>query len=742
MYIQVTNNGTQFHLTNGRLSYIFHVMKNGQLGHLYYGKALRGREDFSRLQAYHVQTGNSTQLDDDSAFSIESFRQEIPSYGKGDFRSPAISLRMPDGSHVTNFVYKNYEIKEGKPSLPDLPAAYANNKDASTLQIRLVEKRLKLELVLNYTVFHDLPVITRSVSLDNRGLDRIFIERLMSASVDFPEKDFEMVHLAGAWARECHIKTRQLQSGIQSIGSARGASSHHYNPFLALKRFNTTEHTGEVYGFNLVYSGNFLAQAEIDHYDNTRILLGINPFRFEWRLEPDECFHSPEAVMVYSEEGMNGMSQAFHDLYREHLIPKHWQKEIRPILINNWEATYFDFNEEKLLAIAEKAKDVGIELFVLDDGWFGSRNDDTTSLGDWKVNKNKLPKGLKHLAEGVRLRGLKFGLWFEPEMISPKSNLYESHPEWAIKTPGEHPTLSRNQRVLDFTQDEVVQFIYEQMAQIIRETELSYIKWDMNRYITEAYSSGLEADCQDEFYHRYILGVYKLYDRLTKEFPSVLFESCAGGGGRVDPGLLYFAPQVWISDNTDAVERLKIQYGTSMVYPIYSMGSHVSAVPNHQTLRHTPLSMRGDVALFGTFGYELDPGELTAAEQKVIEGQIQKYKQHRALIRDGDFYRLINPFETNETAWMIVSKDKHEALIGFYQVRAMPNWRRQQNVRLAGLERDWEYVVDGQCFYGDELMTIGLPLPEEFNGVNGATAKRSGDYQSHIFYLQLKGKQN
>ena len=738
MYISVTNGGTQFHLSNSKLSYIFHVMKNGQLGHLYYGKAIRGRDDFSHLQAYEVPTGNSTHLVDDPAFSIESFRQEIPSYGKGDFRDPAISICMEDGSHVINFVYKNYEITGGKPSLPGMPATYADNEEASTLQVTLEEKRLGLELVLNYTVFHDLPVITRSARLENRGLERIYIERIMSTSVDFPDKEFVMIHLAGAWAREGHIKTRKLESGIQSIASARGASSHHHNPFLAFKRSDTTEHAGDVFGFNLVYSSNFLAQAEVDHYENTRVLLGINPFRFKWSLQPNENFHSPEAVMVYSAEGLNGMSQAFHDLYRNHLIPNRWQKEIRPILINNWEATYFDFNEEKLLSIADEAKALGIELFVLDDGWFGSRNNDTTSLGDWSVDRKKLPRGLSYLGNEVRSRGLKFGLWFEPEMVSPISNLYEEHPDWAISTPGEEPTLSRNQRVLDFTKDEVVEHIYEQMAQIIRDTKLSYIKWDMNRYITEAYSSGLSADCQDEFYHRYILGVYKLYDRLIKEFPSVLFESCAGGGGRVDPGLLYYAPQVWISDNTDAIERLKIQYGTSLAYPIYSMGSHVSAAPNHQTLRNMPISIRADVAYFGTFGYELDPNQLSHIEREEIGKQVQFYKRHRQLIRDGDFYRLLNPFETNETAWMIVSKDKSEALLGFYQVRAIPNWKRRQNLRLTGLIEELEYEADGQLYYGDELMSIGLPLPVEYNGVNKSTAKRGGDYQSCTYYIRQK----
>ncbi|MEH7010869.1 alpha-galactosidase [Neobacillus niacini] len=738
MLIHTNQEKNQFHLTNGHVSYIFHVMKNGQLGHLYYGKALRHRNDFSHLQTYDVPTAASCHVyEDDPAFSLETLRQEYPAYGNSDFREPAISVGKEGIPHVPNFIYNSFRIVEGKPELNGLPATYVNeNDEASTLQIILKDKFIQAELTLHYTIFRDKPVITRSASLKNEGTENLVIDRIMGASLDLPDKDFIFTHLAGTWSRERHVKERKLEMGIQSISSLRGASSHHHNPFLALKRPASTEHTGEVYGFNFVYSSNFIMQVEVDHYDIARLTVGIHPFGFKWNLVPDESFQSPEVVMVYSDQGLNGMSQAFHNLYRENLIPNQWKKEERPILINNWEATYFDFNEERLVNIAKSASELGIELFVLDDGWFGKRNDDTSSLGDWYEDLDKLPNGLESLAGKIAETGMKFGLWFEPEMISPNSELFKDHPDWAVGMPGQHHTLGRNQLVLDFSRPEIVDYIYEKMSDIIKRTDLSYIKWDMNRNITEAFSRKLSAQQQGEFFHRYILGVYSLYERLTKEFPHVLFESCAGGGGRFDPGMMYYAPQAWTSDDTDAVERLKIQYGTSFAYPIYSMGSHVSAVPNHQTLRETPLSTRANTAYFGTFGYELNPLMLTEEEREEIKGQVAFYKQHRSLIRNGHFYRLLSPFEGNETAWMIVSPNQSEALVGYYKVLAAPNGRKHQTLRLCGVDEAKVYQVAGRNYYGDELMQIGLQLPTEFNGVNSQKAKRGGDFQSQVFHIK------
>lgn len=739
--IHVNEETKQFHLTNEKISYIFHVMKNGQLGHLHYGKRLHHREDFSHLQRYDNPTSASCHpYEQDPAFSLETSKQEYPSYGTSDFREPAVSIRRLNGSHVTNFQYHSYRLVEGKPALEGLPATYAEKDEAETLQIVLKDSLLDAELVLNYTIFKNYPVITRSVQLINHSEEAFYVERLMSASVDFEGKDFSMIHLSGAWSRERHVKERPLETGIQAVSSIRGASSHHHNPFLALKRPFTTEETGEAYGFNFVYSSNFLAQVEVDHYDVSRVTMGIHPFRFEWKLNGKETLQSPEVVMTYSAEGLNGMSQAFHNVYRTHLIKKQWREVERPILINNWEATYFDFDEEKLVNIATEAQKLGIELFVLDDGWFGKRDNDTSSLGDWWEDKAKLPNGLERVSQRVHEAGLQFGLWFEPEMISLRSELFQEHSEWAIQTPDREMTFGRNQFVLDFSRPEIVEYLYEKMAGIIQKTGLSYIKWDMNRYITEAYSTQLNEDQQGEFFHRYILGVYRLYDKLTQAFPNVLFESCAGGGGRFDPALLHYAPQAWASDDTDAVERLKIQYGTSFAYPIYSIGSHVSAVPNHQTLRETPIETRAATAYFGTFGYELNPLELSEEEKEAVKQQISFYKEQRKLIRDGSFYRLKSPFQGNETSWAVVSQDQTEVLVGYYKVLATPTVKTNQTLRIQGLKLNAEYVVDGydQTFYGDELTAIGLPLPVEFNGVNGNRAERGGDYQAQIFYLRQK----
>lgn len=728
----------QFHLTNGLVSYIFHVMKNGQLGHLYFGKALRNREDFSHLQIYDVPTAASCHVyADDPAFSLDTLRQEYPVYGSSDFREPAINVKREKVSHVPDFKYASFNFIKGKPKFDGLPATYANNaEDAYTLQILLKDDFLEAELTLNYTIFRDKPVITRSASLKNVSVEKLIIDRIMGAVLDLPDKDFILTHLGGAWGRERHIKERKLDMGIQAISSLRGASSHQHNPFLGLRRHSTTEHTGEVYGFSFIYSSNFIMQVEVDHYDIARLSVGIHPFGFNWILKPNELFQTPEVAMVFSDQGLNGMSQAFHSLYRDNLIPEQWKRKERPILLNNWEATYFDFNEEKLVNIAKSASELGIEMLVLDDGWFGKRNDDTSSLGDWYVDLIKLPNGLENLAKKISETGMKFGLWFEPEMISPNSDLNRKHSDWAVGMEGQQRTLGRNQLVLDFSRPKIVDYIYDKMSEIIKKTNLSYIKWDMNRNITEAFSNKLEPDQQGEFFHRYILGVYSLYERLGKEFPHVLFESCAGGGGRFDPGMLYYAPQTWTSDDTDAVERLKIQYGTSLVYPLYSIGSHVSAVPNHQTLRETSLSTRANVAYFGTFGYELNPLMQSDDEREEIKMQVEFYKMFRGVIHDGDFFRLLNPFVGNETAWMVVKQDRSEALVGYYKVLATPNPPKHQFLRLRGLEKDKEYEVEGKLYFGDELMEVGLQLPIEFNGVNSHLYKRGGDFQSKVFYLR------
>ena len=642
MAIIFHENSGIFHLTNPYVSYLIRIMENGQLENLYYGKRIRDREDFSYMHDEMARPHLAVSLPDPSMLSMQYTRQEYPVYGTGDYRTPALTIRQENGSRISVFVYETHTVFRGKPSLEGLPATYTESDDeAETLEIRLFDKVTSTALILSYTLFEDLPVITRHARIHQEGDQSIYIERAMSCSVEFIDRDYEMVQLSGAWARERYVRVRPLEMGLQGIqgisGTCGGAEE---NPFLALKRPCTTEQQGEVYGFSLVYSGNFLAQTEVSTFGMSRVLMGISPESFTWKLEKGETFTTPEAVMVWSDRGLNGMSQVYHRLYRRRLARGYWRDRERPILLNNWEGTYFDFNEEKLLQMARKAKEVGVELFVLDDGWFGERNDDFRGLGDWFCNRDKIPSGIGGLSRKINEIGLKFGLWVELEMINMDSDLYRAHPDWVLRTPDRYPSQSRHQHVLDFTRPEVVDHIHDMIAKILRESQISYIKWDMNRYMTEPFSAHLGPDRQGEVMHRYILGVYSLYERLTREFPEILFESCASGGARFDPGMLYYAPQAWCSDDTDASERCKIQYGTTMVYPVSMIGSHVSAVPNHQLSRTTPLKTRGAVAMFGTFGYELDLDTLSPAEIGIVKEQIERMKKLRRMIQiDSDFYR-------------------------------------------------------------------------------------------------------
>lgn len=740
--IHINEEAKEFHLSNGQVSYIFRVEpKIKQLEQLFFGKSIKHRESFSYLVERENRPANNL-YEGDHTSALEHIKQEYPGFGTTDFRYPAHQVKWPIGDRVTHLEYYSHKVRKGKPVLEGFPATYTeNDTEAETLTITLKDAYSELEVYLNYTIFAALPVITRSTCFVNQGSETIELENVMSASVDLPDANYDLLHLNGAWARETHVERKALHTGLQSVSSARGASSHAHNPFMALVRPDSTETVGEVYGFSLVYSGNFSAQVEVDTYHVTRAMIGINPFRFNWQLDPNASFQTPEAVMVYSDKGLNGMSQAFHELYRTRLARGVWRDKERPVLINNWEATYFDFNENKILEIAENAAELGVELFVLDDGWFNKRNDDSTSLGDWFEDESKLPNGIKGLSEKIHQLGLKFGLWFEPEMVNKDTTLYEQHPDWIIQVPGKNVSHGRNQFVLDFSRPEVVDNLFQQMDTIIEGSQIDYIKWDMNRYISEAFSISLPADRQGELYHRYILGVYDLYERLIAKHPEILFESCAGGGARNDPGMLYYAPQAWASDDTDAVERLKIQYGTSMVYPISSIGSHVSAVPNHQVGRMTSMDMRSHVAYFGTFGYELDITMLSHEETESIQQHIQFFKKHRKLIQQGDFYRLKSPFEGNHTAWMIVSRDQAEAVVGFYQVLGTPNPAYERLV-LTGLDPEKRYAVHPmqQERYGDDLMAAGLIFADDVTTDRGKdwTFNRHGDFTSNIFYLTSK----
>lgn len=727
----------EFHLYNQEISYIIKILDNDQPGQLYYGKRLTHREDFSHLFEYAMRDMSPYAFEGNSTFSLENIKQEYPIFGCGDMRFPAYEIERENGSHVVEFVYKEHKIYNGKPKLEGLPATYVESDDeAQTLELVLEDTSINTRIVLLYTIYEAFPVIARSVRFECDSDEKITLLSAMSACVDLPDKDYEMIDLAGVWARERHVRRHKLDYGIQSIYSMRGCSSYQFNPFLALARENADEFQGQVYGFSLVYSGNFLAQTEVDNYDTARVLMGIHPNGFKWTLGKGESFQTPEMVMVYSEAGLNGMSQTFHKLYRTRLARGTWRDKVRPILINSWEAFYFDFDAPKLLGLADAAADLGMELFVLDDGWFGKRDDSTSSLGDWYPNEEKLKGTLKELAEKINAKGLKFGLWIEPEMTNKDSDLYRAHPDWLLAEQGKRICHSRTQYVLDFSKKEVREYIGDMLENLLAEVPVSYIKWDMNRTFSEVFSNGNDREYQGKVCHKYILGVYELYERLTSRFPHVLFESCASGGARFDPGMLYYAPQGWTSDDTDAIERLKIQYGTSMVYPVSCMGSHVSASPNHQTNRVTPLETRADVAYFGTFGYELDLLKLGEEDKAEIRRQIAFMKEKRDLIQKGTFYRLKSPFEGNETAWMIVSEDQKKALVGYYRVMQPVNVGFKR-LKLKGLKEDTCYKVSGYAYdcYGDELMQVGMILSDSASGVWKKGVNDKGDFQAEVFEI-------
>lgn len=703
-----------FHLQSAKMSYIMQIV-NGYVLHAYWGKRLRMEEKPQSL------------INMNGPMLLDRLPQEYPQYGSGDFRNPAYQVRLGDGSRITELKYQGHRIVAGKPQLEGLPSIYAENEDeAETLELDLKDEYSGLEVTLSYTVFKHSDALTRSVRFTNHGGGKLQLLRALSASVDLPKADFEMIYLAGAWSREAQIQRRPLGPGGTVIEGRRGGmSGHQLNPFVALASPGTDENHGEVYSLSFVYSGNFAAGAEVDSFGMTRFSIGLNPFDFTWVLEPGQSFQTPEAVMVYSSGGLGEMSRTYHRLYRTRLCRGIYRDKERPILVNNWEGTYFDFNTDKLVSIAKAGAELGIELFVLDDGWFGKRDNDRTSLGDWTPDLRKLPGGLTDLAGQVNGLGMKFGLWVEPEMISPESDLYRAHPDWCLHVEGRRRTEARWQLVLDYSRAEVRDYIYETLSGIFSSVPIAYIKWDMNRHLTEIGSAASAPEHQSEIAHRYILGLYDLLERLTSRFPHILFESCCSGGGRFDPGMLYYMPQTWTSDDTDAVERLKIQYGTSLVYPISSIGAHVSAVPNHQVHRMTPLKMRGDVAMSGNFGYELDLTKFTEEEKELVKEQVKQYKEIRSLVQQGDQYRLLSPFEGDETAWMFVSGDRKEALAFYFRVLAKPH-PADTRLKLNGLNPDFDYRIEGMdgVWPGDRLMEVGLLVPE-----------LKGDYASTSFKL-------
>ena len=703
---EIIINDKLLHLRNDHVSYVIGLLEGGIPAHLYFGKRVSGLNPAAILRHYDLPVDGSFSM---QGCSLDHVPHEYPAFGLGDLREGAVSVRQQDGTRSVDLRVTGTEVVDGKPGLPGLPATFGDN--AKTLLLHMKDELIGLEVTLSYTLFDDVAGVMRSVSFRNASDADLTIERAYSLCLELPDSRYDLITLSGAWSREREMIRRPLNMGEQGVSSLKGATSLHNSNMLFLARPETTEAQGEAIGAALVYSGNFTVQVHVDSHRYSRVFLGINDVDFQWTLKPGETFVTPEAVTVYSDKGLDGMSQQFHRVCAGHLVRGKYAKAPRPILLNNWEATYFGFNEEKLLKIARTAADVGVELFVLDDGWFGKRDNDTTSLGDWFVDTAKLPDGMKHLSDQVHAMGLKFGLWFEPEMISPVSKLYEAHPDWAIHIDGRTPIQQRSQLTLDLSREDVQDFVYEAVAQHLREDGIDYVKWDMNRNFSNIGSAKLPADRQKELPHRYMLGLYRVLERLVNDFPEVLFESCSSGGGRFDMGMLHYMPQTWTSDNTDALCRCQIQYSTSLVFPPFAMGSHVSAVPNHQTGRITPIETRGNVAMSGCFGYELDLNTLSADELEKVRAQIARIKSVRNTLLYGDFHRLLSPYEGNDTAWITVSKDQSEAV--FMYTRALAkSFTYPPLVKLRGLAADKVYTVveTGETYTGDELMNLGLSV--------------------------------
>lgn len=685
----------------------------GFLLHTYYGPYV-GDMDMSYL-ARRIDRGFSGNPDGapDRRFSLDTQLLEYSAYGTGDYRNDCLRVEYADGSQVTDLKYVSYEVKEGKYALEGLPAMYQEDAKAETLEITLRDEYKNLEVILYYGVFEDLDIITRACRIVNHGKDPVHLLRVYSMCLDFYGKDMDFIHFYGRHAMERVMERSPLQHGMQGVGSRRGYSSHQHNPFVILCKHDATEDRGFCYGASFMYSGNFAAEAEVSQADDTRLTMGIHDAQFCFEVQPGDSFIAPEVLLTFSGEGLGQLSRNYHRAIRYHVCRGKYKTARRPILVNNWEATYFDFDTEKLLDIARDAKEMGIEMLVMDDGWFGKREDDNSGLGDWFVNEKKLVGGLKKLVDGVNEIGLKFGIWFEPEMISEDSDLYRAHPDWALTIPGRSFTRSRNQLVLDFSREDVRQYVLDRMCEILESANIEYVKWDANRHLSDVWSAQLPAGRQGEVFHRYILGLYDFLEKITKRFPDVLFEGCSGGGGRFDAGMMYYHPQIWCSDDTDAVERLQIQYGTSFAYPVSTVGSHVSVCPNHQTGRNVSLKTRGVVAMSGTFGYELDITKMNDSEKREVKEQIETFKQYYGLIQNGDYYRLTDDGRaSNVVAWEFVSGDKKEALVNAVILKTMAN-PIFQTIYMKGLKPDAFYEIEGRegKFTGAALMSAGYPLP-------------------------------
>lgn len=694
-----------FKLDTATSSYIFEIYEENYIVHLYYGAKipdcnvtqLKYRGSFPSFSPNNINVS-------DPMFSPDVTPLEYSGEGTGDFRSAAVAVRNADGNNSTDFRYKSHKIYGGKPAIEGLPALYVeNDADAQTLELLAEDSVTGVQAVLYYTVFENLGAMTRSVKIINASDRPVEIEKVYSSCVEFHTHDYELLTLYGRWGKERSLERRALAHGRQLVSSKRGSSSHHHNPFAAIVDKGATEDYGSAYGFNLVYSGNFAFEAEVNQFAGTRVLMGINPDGFGWKLEPGSSFSSPEVVMVYSANGIGEMSRIFHRLYRKHLIRGKWKDIKRPLLINNWEATGMEFTGEQLATFAERAAELGIDMLVMDDGWFGNRDSDRCALGDWTVNEKKLGGTLSEFIEKINALGLKFGIWYEPEMISRDSELYRAHPDWCLHVPGREKSIARYQYVLDYSRQDVRDYIFGEIYKVLSANKIDYLKWDFNRNLTEVGSAQLPPERQKEVFHRFVLGTYEVMDRLTKAFPDMLIENCSGGGGRFDPGMLYYSPQIWTSDNTDPIERLSIQFGTSMCYPASTMGAHVSAS------RRTGYETKGNVALWGSFGYELDPNKFTEEDKKIVKQQVGEYHKYYDVIHFGDLYRLISPSENPfRAAWEFVSEDKTEALLTSVVMRKPED--KALFIKLKGLDPDKYYIDEDtdEVYSGALLMNAGL----------------------------------
>lgn len=740
--IQVTAD-KEFHLITKDTSYIIGVLPSGHIGSYYYGKRIREKPSYSNLfQYYSIYGSIETQYNSQKAlYSLNQVCLEHSTFGKGDYREPSFHVEVQDGFRVTDFTYVSHEMYEGKKPLADLPHFFHNEDTVDTLEIVLEDKRTNIEQILVYNIFYDQNIITRHVEIRNMGAT-CRIEKISSMNLDLPSGDYELVSLYGHWIKEKHIERQPIRKGRVTIDSKRLSSSAIHNPFMAVVRPDATENKGECYGFSLVYSGNHECMVERSTQDITRIQLGIHSFDFTWELGQDEVFVTPEVVMTFSNEGLNGMSKNFHKAIRKNLIPISWQQKERPILFNSWEAMYFNFTEKKLMNLVKAGKKLGMEMFVLDDGWFKGRNDATSSLGDWVVDTKKLPNGLAGISKKVREQGLEFGLWVEPEMISIDSDLYRAHPDWAIQLPEGNPSLGRNQLILDYANPEVIAYIYTSLEKAFKEANVSYVKWDMNRNGTDLYSKALSKEKQGELSHRYYLGLYSLLKKLMKEFPNVLFESCASGGNRHDLGMLYYMPQTWISDNTDPGERMYAQYGASLLFPPETLGAHVGANPSHQVLRKNSIETRFNMAAFGALGYELDLTKLSNFEKKAIKNQISFYKKYRKILQKGEFYRIRSPFDTNNCTFIV--HGENTSVLGDFQ-KLQKSYPSFEQIYIEGLEEDGKYTVKGRKQYMNievfgDLVNEQLPINLKTTGVGGLLHKTiTENYMFEVEKFEVTG---